>query len=249
MDQYGGSVAPGNPQSWNRYSYVRNDPINRNDPSGLGCDSPEGTPGMIMVNGACIPGALFSLALDGFMGAFQIGSGPPPTQTKGGWDTDPNRAAKTAWQYLTSIWSDCLQDFKTIKGFDTSQLQQLLTAGSAQGGMLFWDTRDPNLGSRTVDSVVHNGDRTTSLKTFVDPDDADVLNFTKNVVLGINFFSDLTQTQQIAAMIHEALHIDLKVGDGDLELDLAGSGFRSTSGASGDITDWISTDCGNKKSN
>jgi RHS repeat-associated protein len=33
-DPYGGSAKPDNPQTWNRYSYVTNDPINANDPSG-----------------------------------------------------------------------------------------------------------------------------------------------------------------------------------------------------------------------
>jgi hypothetical protein len=34
-DPSGGSVNQGNPQSWNRYAYTENDPINRNDPTGL----------------------------------------------------------------------------------------------------------------------------------------------------------------------------------------------------------------------
>ena len=34
-DPFGGSANPANPQSWNRYSYVENDPVNFNDPSGL----------------------------------------------------------------------------------------------------------------------------------------------------------------------------------------------------------------------
>lgn len=34
-DPYGGSMSVGNPQSFNRYSYVDNDPVNLNDPSGL----------------------------------------------------------------------------------------------------------------------------------------------------------------------------------------------------------------------
>jgi RHS repeat-associated protein len=34
-DPYGGSARPDAPQTWNRYSYVGGDPVNRNDPSGL----------------------------------------------------------------------------------------------------------------------------------------------------------------------------------------------------------------------
>ncbi len=34
-DPYGGSANLGDSQSWNRYAYVNNDPVNRNDPSGL----------------------------------------------------------------------------------------------------------------------------------------------------------------------------------------------------------------------
>jgi RHS repeat-associated protein len=34
-DPFGGSAKWGNPSSWNRYTYVENDPINKNDPSGL----------------------------------------------------------------------------------------------------------------------------------------------------------------------------------------------------------------------
>ena len=36
-DPYLGSIIAAYPQSWNRYSYVANDPVNRSDPSGL-CD-------------------------------------------------------------------------------------------------------------------------------------------------------------------------------------------------------------------
>ncbi len=34
-DPYPGSAKLANPQSWNRYAYVANDPVNQNDPSGL----------------------------------------------------------------------------------------------------------------------------------------------------------------------------------------------------------------------
>jgi RHS repeat-associated protein len=36
-DPYGGSMTIGDPQSFNRYSYVENDPVNFVDPSGLLC--------------------------------------------------------------------------------------------------------------------------------------------------------------------------------------------------------------------
>jgi len=39
-DPYQGSANPGNPQSWNRYAYVNNDPINKNDPRGLNQEWP-----------------------------------------------------------------------------------------------------------------------------------------------------------------------------------------------------------------
>jgi RHS repeat-associated protein len=34
-DPYGGSMSPGSPQSFNRYAYVNNDPVNKVDPTGL----------------------------------------------------------------------------------------------------------------------------------------------------------------------------------------------------------------------
>jgi hypothetical protein len=45
------------------------------------------------------------------------------------------------------------------------------------------------------------------------------------VVLGTDWYSDLTQTQQIANTIHEALHVQLGFGDDDLEDWLAKFGF------------------------
>ena len=38
-DPYAGSAHPRNPLSWNRYSYVRGDPVNHSDRRGLDCDS------------------------------------------------------------------------------------------------------------------------------------------------------------------------------------------------------------------
>ena len=174
---------------------------------------------------------------------------PPVTQTKGGWNTDPNGAAKTGWQYLTSIWGGCLSDFKQIADFSASQFQQLLTAGNMNGGIVFWDTRYAAIASRTVYSVIHSGSTTVTLQQYVGDADADTLSGTNNVILGINFFTDLTQTQQIAAAIHEALHVELDIGDATLKQDLAAFGFVPQPQGTGDITDWISNDCSNPKPN
>ena len=43
-DPYSGSYDPGNPQSFNRYSYVLNNPLAGIDPSGLNCDVGPGCP-------------------------------------------------------------------------------------------------------------------------------------------------------------------------------------------------------------
>jgi RHS repeat-associated protein len=43
-DPYGGSMTIASPQSFNRYSYVSNDPVNMRDPSGLMTKQPEGDP-------------------------------------------------------------------------------------------------------------------------------------------------------------------------------------------------------------
>ncbi len=40
MDPYGGSAIPEGPQTWNRYSYVANDPVNGSDPTGLNRQAP-----------------------------------------------------------------------------------------------------------------------------------------------------------------------------------------------------------------
>jgi RHS repeat-associated protein len=55
-DPYGGSAKPESSQSWNRYAYVNNDPINNIDPSGLG-KCPPNDPNCIDVYGDA-PGGL-----------------------------------------------------------------------------------------------------------------------------------------------------------------------------------------------
>jgi hypothetical protein len=59
------------------------------------------------------------------------------------------------------------------------------------------------------------------------------------VAVGSGYFTNETQTQQIAIAIHETLHVALGLGDGDLEQALQQFGFPQSVPNSGYITDWI----------
>lgn len=110
---------------------------------------------------------------------------------------------------------------------------------------MWWDTRGSD-GNRTVNSIVHNGDNCT-LRQVVGSAEATVLgNFSPNVALGNDYFQNNTQTQQIATAVHEALHIQMKMGDGELKGWLSNFGFKAEQYGTGDITDWISGGCKKK---
>ena len=120
-DPYVASAGPAEPGSWNRYVYVKGDPVNYNDPAGLmerivGAGQ-DGTSGWDAEYGSPFRSGDFERGFGGPVDASSpgesrqtrpSGSGVGTPQNKGGWNTDPNVAAETAWQYLTSIWEDCL---------------------------------------------------------------------------------------------------------------------------------------------
>lgn len=60
------------------------------------------------------------------------------------------------------------------------------------------------------------------------------------VVLGANYFTDNTQTEQVAIAVHEALHMALGFDDGQLAGWLTNFAFKPSSNfSSHEITDWI----------
>jgi hypothetical protein len=83
---------------------------------------------------------------------------PPPN--KGGYFTDPAGTGKTAWQYLTSVWSNCLGYFNQLDGFSGSGFGDLLS-----GGMRWADARG-SAGTRSVDSYSHNGGHNEAKRSF-----------------------------------------------------------------------------------
>jgi RHS repeat-associated protein len=246
-DPYMASGGPANPQSWNRYAYVMGDPVNLSDTDGLMPKCVTGATAEPFDDSGCMMWILWlnkSINEPGTPAGDRLDHGAPDRQ--GGRNTSPLVAAATGWQYLTSIWSDCLGLFSQDARFSTSKLKGLLTNTSSQGGITWWDTRYSTVANQTVGSVTNTGNR-TMLKDFVGDASAKVIPGTSNVVLGLTWHTEETQTQQVATSIHEALHVLFNQSDSWLKGWLMNFGFKPAGVGTGDISDWIATDCGKKK--
>ena len=86
-DPYGGSASVGNPQSWNRYSYVGNDPANEFDPDGLAY-GPNGYYNDHNVNSVNVYASVDPIATVG-IGAPSPAYGYSPSSGGGSISTDP----------------------------------------------------------------------------------------------------------------------------------------------------------------
>jgi RHS repeat-associated protein len=223
------------PESWNRYGYANGDPVNFNDPAGkFACVVGVGE-GAEITNCEVITMYVDSGVADTTGTA--VAPGPSVVvQNKGGWYTNPAGTGKTAWQYLSSIWSNCLNDFNQDTRFDASTFQSLLNSG-----ITWLDSRAPSVGDATVDSYAHNGDTTTLSQLVAAGDSAVTIPGTQIVVLGANYFTDNTQTEQIGIAVHEALHIALGFNDAELAGWLENFGFKPSGPDwnSHEMTDWI----------
>jgi RHS repeat-associated protein len=78
-DPYGGSYDLTSPQSFNRYTYTDNDPVNLTDPSGLmakagdSCTAGDGQPGIVDGDGKCSPGLREVVTVTGSRGGLNDG--------------------------------------------------------------------------------------------------------------------------------------------------------------------------------
>jgi len=168
----------------------------------------------------------------GYVGSVQAASVPT---NNGGYYTNPGNAAKTAWQYLNSNWSNCLSDFSQDARFNAAAFQQLLN-----GGITWVSDRNGVLNDVSINQVAHNGDLSPIGSLFTGGADAATIPGTHTVILGPDYFTNETQTQQIAVMIHEALHVALEFNDSQLTGWLQNFGFTPSSPfVSGQITNWI----------
>jgi RHS repeat-associated protein len=240
-DPYMAHAGLANPQSWNRYAYVQNDPVNHNDPTGLLACIVESIGESDWVSIRACWGRRDSVGdhQHGSIPKGGSGAGVPPN--KGGYNTDPSETGKTAWQYLTSIWGTCLDFFKRDSRFDASQFESLLN-----NGMMWLDARSPQIATRTVASYAGNSDMRKIGDLFKFGASAFTLPGTNYIAIGPNYFTDNTQTQQVASAIHEGLHIATgswlgwEDPDADLASWLMNFGFSpSPTFSSYEITAWI----------
>jgi len=247
-------AALSNPQTWNRYAYVAGDPVNFVDPGGMLMQSPDSEfyPPEIFLQGLFFMGSI--LDAEGFVagyawlwywsgGFLQAGA---PVHHKGGILTDPGAAAREGWRRLKTMWRKCLTDFQKHNRFDMGNFRRLLN-----GGITWYDTRRRSVAMTTVGAILGTGDSTT-LKEYVGTDYARVVQTrfrnqwisTPHVVLSSDWFTDLTRDEQFANTIHEALHVQLNLGDGELKRWLVRFGFRPERySGTHDITKWIAGGC------
>ena len=104
-DPYVNSSGPADPQSWNRYSYGRNDPTDRYDPLGL-CDQSADTAYSVTVCGGSYPGMV------------NLGSGLPTV----GYQANPSPLTRQQSWLLAKSWqkkvaSGAVTDCQALAGF------------------------------------------------------------------------------------------------------------------------------------
>jgi RHS repeat-associated protein len=256
------------PQSLNRYSYGRNDPINTIDPLGLfifNCEGDKLLPwGMtFLLDGVELPeivcinwGALFAL-IPIF---FQKPPKPPLHYT-------------SLERYVTSFFSDadnkdCAQDFKD-RGVDFAKF---LKKGANASGIDFFNDDDnytyygntrfnqlpvyfPQhpfhlsgpLAERTANDTVNNSSPQLRDRYY-----AITFNGQNTIVIGASF-NNFTSTVKNAAIVHEIFHIYFNTPNHIaitkmLNLkDDKGNDYTDDAAASVGLTDWLLTDCGHKK--
>jgi hypothetical protein len=116
--------------------------------------------------------------------------------------TNPSTTGVTATQYLNSIWSNCATDFAAV-GINVSAFENLLT-----NGMNWVNLTTPGVADLPLSTYLPGGIGTLG-SYFPSGANAVTIPGTNTVLVGSDYYTTQTQTQQIAIAIHEALHIYL----------------------------------------
>jgi RHS repeat-associated protein len=238
-DPYVASVGPTDPGSWNRYTYARNDPVDRKDPSGLfdeNGDAPNydtGVPGAGCVLGDCLRRRYPYLSpqqIDPNTGIVQVVS-----KNFAKYNAEYKQRTANA---LTNLNTNCqkasgatnlgkvTQDVPSLDYFDATQLPE---------------------GNLTQNQVANNGDNTTLAQTVSDTAAAVLTGAnglpTNDIILGPQFLSASTTIQNAVLLVHEALHAGLKLNDVQLANLLLLPNDGTILDASQQISNFLASDC------
>jgi RHS repeat-associated protein len=246
-DPYPASAQLANPQSWNRYSYVENDPVNKYDPGGLCAlwvDSPEGP---VHYNLNC-------WVDDG------VGESVAVTTDELSGHMSPLLYSLPAVDKATTDRARGLLDIR-LKNFRESNCWKVLAAGGVKvenimknySKMNFYDVRSESEYANLTQSQIGlpSSDK-TSLRKILGDDDAAVVGTlgsatTTAVLVGKQFFHTReTDTNRMNSMLHEMLHAlggkkDSQILNNAhfLKNGLVNKGWGDTGG----ITEWLARDC------
>lgn len=151
------SGSPGNPQSWNRYSYVYNNPLNATDPSGM-CSQEDGWTGCDWDTGGDSNGNYYSATLcygcdsgytnygDQFTGWWAdefYGSAPPNQSVVDSW-----------WTTLENNIADATQWFLRALGLVTGGTSNIPSAAISMARGNFGDTRGDLFAAVPFDAAI-----------------------------------------------------------------------------------------------
>ncbi len=243
-DPYRASGGPADPQSWNRYAYVENDPANFHDPSGLLRAMPEGAPERYCY----IDGARFSIEMcelifgrPGGGGPVQPGPSLPPApgdpvdaatnqQARGRLN---ERLANFASSNCAKVFDSVIEDYTTsdfVSYVETTQ---------------FYAARSPSFGNLTQNQVVGNGVQTTLNNSLPYGWDAKTIwgPAGNAVLLAPNYFSNTNQAFQQNTLLHELLHAYTHWNDHEIFEAFKDYGIKQVNPGAGDIFEWLKNDC------
>jgi RHS repeat-associated protein len=265
-DPYRASGYMVDPQSWNRYAYVQNGPVNAIDPTGLFLAAPQPTPSMDLW---MIWWLIF--------GGPSTGSGGSGTSEPGGpiLVAPPDRPEELRQQLkkaLTNLGPGCTEFFggKDVLQFRADEIGDWLrivdpysAAGNdripnAPGGIFsrpetyrrYWrEQRTASTAAMTVAYTGHSPQEYNSIiygDLFINPDSSS--SIWKAATKGISDYNAAILAFQNLVLIHEYMHILNSMGDQDLKDKwVKEGGIMGNGDPSIELSLFIGNDCPKKK--